>query len=69
MENNKVVSINKNKEPEIDALGSISNTIESFPIIERDILKLFFGFQFCSHHIPCPFQFLQASICIHCQEQ
>ncbi len=45
MENNKVVSINKNKEPEIDALGSISNTIESFPIIERDILKLFFGLE------------------------
>ena len=45
MANNKVVSINKNKEPEIDALGSISNTIESFPIIERDILKLFFGLE------------------------
>ena len=45
MENNKVVSINKNKEPEIDALESISDTIESFPIIERDILKLFFGLE------------------------
>ena len=45
MENNKVVSINKNKEPEIDALESIANTIESFPIIERDILKLFFGLE------------------------
>ena len=40
-----MVSINKNKEPEIDALGSITNTIESFPIIERDILKLFFGLE------------------------
>ena len=45
MDNNKVVSINKNKEPEIDALGSISNRIESFPIIEKDILKLTLGLE------------------------
>ena len=47
-------------------------TIKRGLLVSEDlvlILKLFFGFQFCSHHIPCPFQFLQASICIHCQEQ
>ena len=43
MEDNKVVSIKKNKEPEIDALESIANTIESFPLLERDILRLSLG--------------------------
>ena len=43
MEDNRIVSINKNKEPEIDALGSITETIESFPILEKDILKLTLG--------------------------
>ena len=45
MEDNRVISINKNKEPEIDALGSITETIESFPILEKDILKLTLGLE------------------------
>ena len=40
---NRVVSINKNKEPEIDTLGFISKTIDSFPVLERDILRLSLG--------------------------
>ena len=43
MENNKVVSIDKNKEPEIDSLGFMSKTIDSFPVLERDILRLSLG--------------------------
>ena len=40
---NRVVSINKNKEPEIDTLGFMSKTIDSFPVLERDILRLSLG--------------------------
>ena len=43
MENNKVVSIDKNKEPEIDFLEFMSKEIESFPTLERDILRLSLG--------------------------
>ena len=43
MEDNRVVSINKNKEPEIDTLGFIAKTIDSFPVLERDILRLSLG--------------------------
>ena len=43
MEKNKVVSINKNKEPEIDFLEFMSKEIESFPTLERDILRLSLG--------------------------
>ena len=43
MENNRVVPINKNKEPEIDNLGFMSKTIDSFPVLERDILRLSLG--------------------------
>tara|TARA_B100000424_G_C22610574_1_gene340241 strand:- start:55 stop:426 length:372 start_codon:yes stop_codon:yes gene_type:complete len=43
MEDNRVVSINKNKEPEIDSIGFMSKTIDSFPVLERDILRLSLG--------------------------
>ena len=43
MKNNRVVPINKNKEPEIDTLGFMSKTIDSFPVLERDILRLSLG--------------------------
>ena len=43
IEDNRVVSINKNKEPEIDTLGFMSKTIDFFPILERDILRLSLG--------------------------
>ena len=43
MEDNRVVPINKNKEPEIDTLGFMSKTIDSFPVHERDILRLSLG--------------------------
>ena len=43
MEDNRVVPINKNKEPEIDSIGFMSKTIDSFPILERDILRLSLG--------------------------
>ena len=43
MDENKVVSIDKNKEPDIDTRGFISKQIESFPLIERDILRLSLG--------------------------
>ena len=39
----KVVSINKNKEPEIDPLGFMFKQIESFPALERDVLRLSLG--------------------------
>ena len=43
MEDKRVVSINKNKEPEIDSIGFMSKTIDSFPVLERDILRLSLG--------------------------
>ena len=43
MEDNKVVSINRNKEPEIDFLEFMYKEIESFPTLERDILRLSLG--------------------------
>jgi len=43
MENNRVVPINKNKEPEIDSIGFMAKTIDSFPVLERDILRLSLG--------------------------
>ena len=39
----KVVPINKNKEPEIDSLGFICKQLESFPNLERAILELTLG--------------------------
>ena len=45
MNENKMVPINKNKEPEIDTLGFISKTIDSFPVLERDILRLSLGLE------------------------
>ena len=43
MEKNRVVSINKNKKPDIDSPEFLSMILESFPRIERDILKLTMG--------------------------
>ena len=43
MEDNKVVSIKKNKEPEIDFKEFMSKQIESFPLLERDVLRLSLG--------------------------
>ena len=43
MDENKVVPICKNKEPEIDSLEFISKQIESFPSLERDVLRLTLG--------------------------
>ena len=43
MDENKVVPINKNKEPEIDSLEFISKQIQSFPSLERDVLRLSLG--------------------------
>ena len=43
MKNNRVVPINKNKEPEIDSIGFMAKTIDSFPVLERDILRLSLG--------------------------
>ena len=43
MDENKVVPICKNKEPEIDTPGFISKQIESFPLLERDVLRLSLG--------------------------
>ena len=43
MDENKVVPINKNKECEIDTLGFMSKKIDSFPVLERDILRLSLG--------------------------
>ena len=43
MDNNKVVPIRKNKKPEIDSLEFISKQIESFPSLERDVLRLSLG--------------------------
>ena len=38
-----MVSIDKNKEPDIYTRGFISKQIESFPLLERDILRLSLG--------------------------
>ncbi len=43
MDKNKVVPICKNKKPEIDSLEFISKQIESFPSLERDVLRLSLG--------------------------
>ena len=43
MEDNRVVPINKNKEPEVDSIGFMAKTIDSFPVLERDILRLSLG--------------------------
>ena len=43
MDKNKVVPIRKNKKPEIDSLEFISKQIESFPSLERDVLRLSLG--------------------------
>ena len=43
MEDNKVVSIKKNKETEIDFKEFMSKQIESFPLLERDVLRLSLG--------------------------
>ena len=39
----KVVSIHKNKEPEIDSIGFFCKQLESFPSLERDVLQLSLG--------------------------
>ena len=39
----KVVPINKNKEPEIDSIEFICKQLESFPTLEREILELTLG--------------------------
>ena len=44
MDERNLVSINKNKEPEIDTYGYYSKLLESFPPLERDVLKLSLGF-------------------------
>jgi len=43
MDERNLVSINKNKEPEIDTYGYYSKLLESFPPLERDVLKLNLG--------------------------
>ena len=43
MYENKVVPINKNKESDIDTLGFMSKQIESFPLLERNVLRLSLG--------------------------
>ena len=39
----KVVPINKNKEPEIDSIGFFIKQLESFPSLEKDIMQLSLG--------------------------
>lgn len=39
----KVVSINKNREVEIDSLGFICKHLKTFPPLERDVLQLSLG--------------------------
>ena len=39
----KVVPINKNKEPEIDFRGFLSKQLETFPTLERAVLQLGLG--------------------------
>ena len=43
MDERNLVSINKNKEPEIDTYGYYVKLLESFPPLERDVLKLRLG--------------------------
>ena len=43
MDERNLVSINKNKEPEIDTYGYYIKLLESFPPLERDVLKLRLG--------------------------
>ena len=43
MDERNLVSINKNKEPEIDTYGYYIKLLESFPSLERDVLKLRLG--------------------------
>ena len=43
MNENKLVPINKNKEPDIGTLEFISKEIESFPLLERNVLRLSLG--------------------------
>mgnify|MGYP003319488398 CR=1 FL=1 len=39
----KIVPINKNKEPEIDSTGFFIKQLESFPTLERNVLQLSLG--------------------------
>ena len=39
----KVVPINKNKEPEIGSIGFMCKQLESFPTLEREVLQLSLG--------------------------
>ena len=43
MDEINLVSINKNKEPEIGTYGYYAKLLESFPSLERDVLKLRLG--------------------------
>ena len=43
MDERNLVYINKNKEPEIDTYGYYIKLLESFPSLERDVLKLRLG--------------------------
>ena len=43
MDERNLVSINKNKEPEIGTYGYYVKLLESFPTLERDVLKLRLG--------------------------
>ena len=43
MDERNLASINKNKEPEIDTYGYYFKLLESFPTLERDVLKLRLG--------------------------
>ena len=43
MDERNLISINKNKEPEIDTYGYYLKLLESFPKLERDVLKLRLG--------------------------
>ena len=43
MDNKKVTSINKNKEPEIDSTGFLIKQLETFPSLERHVLQLSLG--------------------------
>ena len=43
MDERNLVSINKNKEPEVDTYGYYFKLLESFPPLERDVLKLRLG--------------------------
>ena len=45
MDENKVVPIGKNKEQDVDTLGFISKQIESFPLLERNVLRLSLGLE------------------------